>query len=85
MADPSRPPLNWESSATTTHPQLCASLPSEVEACLKNARFVGIAPTFSRGFADRLYSVASSGNLRRFFPTHLPHELHLSAVHTLQP
>ena len=43
MADPTQPPLNWEASATTTHPQICASLPSEVEACLKNARFVGIS------------------------------------------
>ena len=42
MADAIQP-LNWEASATTTHPQVCASLPTEVETCLKNARFVGIS------------------------------------------
>ena len=44
MADSNRPPLNWESSAASTHAQICSNLPSEVEACLKNARFVGIIP-----------------------------------------
>ena len=32
--------LNWEASATATHPQVSSSLPPEVETCLKNARFV---------------------------------------------
>ncbi|KAL8745333.1 MAG: hypothetical protein Q9190_002521 [Brigantiaea leucoxantha] len=40
MAEVQQPPLNWEASATTTHPQVSSTLPSEVEACLKNARFV---------------------------------------------
>lgn len=40
MTEVQQSPLNWEASATVTHPQVCSSLPSEVEACLKNARFV---------------------------------------------
>lgn len=56
MAAPMQPPLNWEASATTTHPEVCASLPTEVETCLQNARFVGITPFFScyRAMADLL-------------------------------
>ena len=36
--------LNWEASATATHPQVSSSLPSEVETCLKNVRFVSVLP-----------------------------------------
>ncbi|KAI9796049.1 MAG: hypothetical protein M1835_004715 [Candelina submexicana] len=37
------PTLNWEASATTTHPQVSSTLPSEVTACLNNARFLHLA------------------------------------------
>lgn len=40
MTDLQQAQLNWEASATATHPQVSSSLPPEVEACLKNARFV---------------------------------------------
>ena len=40
MATVQQQPLNWEASATTTHPQVSSTLPSEVVTCLKNARFV---------------------------------------------
>lgn len=40
MTETQQSPLNWEASATATHPQVSSSLPIEVEACLKNARFV---------------------------------------------
>ncbi|KAI4196562.1 MAG: hypothetical protein LQ350_006494 [Teloschistes chrysophthalmus] len=43
MAEVQQPPLNWEASATATHPQVSSSLPSEVETCLKNARFLHLA------------------------------------------
>ncbi|KAF6222982.1 hypothetical protein HO133_001033 [Letharia lupina] len=43
MTETQQPPLNWEASATATHPQVSSSLPSEVEACLKNARFLHLA------------------------------------------
>ncbi|KAL9099781.1 MAG: hypothetical protein Q9163_004768 [Psora crenata] len=36
-------PLNWEASATATHPQVSSTLPPEVETCLKNARFLHLA------------------------------------------
>ncbi|KAK2753812.1 hypothetical protein FQN55_000176 [Onygenales sp. PD_40] len=42
MAD-THPPLSYEASATTTHPLLATSLPSEVVSCLKNARFLHLA------------------------------------------
>ncbi|KAI4162740.1 MAG: hypothetical protein LQ342_003627 [Letrouitia transgressa] len=37
------PPLNWEASATATHPLISPTLPTEVETCLKNARFLHLA------------------------------------------
>lgn len=40
MAEVQQPPLNWEASASATHPQISSTLPPEVETCLKNARFV---------------------------------------------
>jgi hypothetical protein len=40
MADGHHPPLNYEASATTTHPHVSTTLPPEVATCLKNARFV---------------------------------------------
>ncbi|KAL6713629.1 hypothetical protein ACLMJK_009094 [Lecanora helva] len=43
MAAVEQPQLNWEASATATHPQVSSSLPSEVETCLKNARFLHLA------------------------------------------
>ncbi|KAL9603574.1 MAG: hypothetical protein Q9219_001077 [cf. Caloplaca sp. 3 TL-2023] len=43
MTELQRPPLNWEASATATHPQISTSLPPEVETCLKNARFLHLA------------------------------------------
>lgn len=42
MAGIQPPQLNWEASATATHPQVSSTLPSEVETCLKNARFVSL-------------------------------------------
>lgn len=43
MADTQHPPLNYEASATATHPQTYSELPSEVSQCLKNARFLHLA------------------------------------------
>ncbi|OJJ43456.1 hypothetical protein ASPZODRAFT_136324 [Penicilliopsis zonata CBS 506.65] len=43
MADSLNPPLSYEASATTTHPHIATTLPSEVVACLKNARFLHLA------------------------------------------
>jgi hypothetical protein len=43
MTDTQHPPLNYEASATATHPQTYNSLPSEVSQCLKNARFLHLA------------------------------------------
>ncbi|KAL8719245.1 MAG: hypothetical protein Q9225_003730 [Loekoesia sp. 1 TL-2023] len=43
MTELQHPPLNWEASATATHPQVSTSLPPEVETCLKNARFLHLA------------------------------------------
>ncbi|MCJ1308323.1 hypothetical protein MMC25_001976 [Agyrium rufum] len=43
MTDIQPSPLNWEASATTTHPQISSSLPSEVVTCLRNARFLHLA------------------------------------------
>ena len=43
MADTQHPPLNYEASATATHPQSYTSLPAEVTQCLKNARFLHLA------------------------------------------
>ncbi|KAJ9248336.1 pyridoxamine phosphate oxidase [Paecilomyces variotii] len=43
MADTRNPPLTYEASATTTHPHIATSLPSEVVSCLKNARFLHLA------------------------------------------
>ncbi|KAL8913583.1 MAG: hypothetical protein Q9171_001667 [Xanthocarpia ochracea] len=43
MAEVQHPPLNWEASATATHPQVSSTLPPEVETCLKNARFLHLA------------------------------------------
>jgi hypothetical protein len=40
MAESVNPPLSYEASATTTHPHVATSLPSEVISCLKNSRFV---------------------------------------------
>jgi hypothetical protein len=40
MTDNYNAPLNWEASATATNIQISSTLPSEVVACLKNARFV---------------------------------------------
>lgn len=44
MAESLNPPLSYEASATTTHPHVATSLPSEVVSCLKNSRFVSITP-----------------------------------------
>ena len=43
MSDTQHPPLNYEASATATHPQSYTSLPAEVTQCLKNARFLHLA------------------------------------------
>ncbi|KAL1995539.1 hypothetical protein VTN49DRAFT_1726 [Thermomyces lanuginosus] len=43
MADGVNPPLSYEPSATTTHPHVGPTLPPEVVACLKNARFLHLA------------------------------------------
>lgn len=43
MGDAHHPPLNYEASANTTHPQSSTSLPPEVSQCLKNARFLHLA------------------------------------------
>jgi hypothetical protein len=43
MADSHHPPLNYEASATTTHPIVSSTLPPEVSQCLKNARFLHLA------------------------------------------
>lgn len=43
MTDSHNPPLNYEASATTTHPIVSSTLPSEVSQCLKNARFLHLA------------------------------------------
>ncbi|RMZ77341.1 hypothetical protein DV737_g4386, partial [Chaetothyriales sp. CBS 132003] len=48
MADAAHPPLNYEASATTTHPQSSSSLPPEVAQCLKNARFLHLATISSK-------------------------------------
>jgi len=48
MTDVQQPQLNWEASAAATHPQVSSSLPSEVEACLKNARFVRLLASKER-------------------------------------
>lgn len=40
MTDSINPPLSYEASATTTHPHIATTLPTEVIACLKNSRFV---------------------------------------------
>ncbi|KAK4949779.1 hypothetical protein LTR10_011621 [Elasticomyces elasticus] len=43
MSDSHHPPLNYEASATTTHPVVSSTLPPEVSQCLKNARFLHLA------------------------------------------
>ncbi|KAJ5520116.1 FMN-binding split barrel-related protein [Penicillium fimorum] len=43
MAESINPPLSYEASATTTHPHVATSLPSEVISCLKNSRFLHLA------------------------------------------
>lgn len=43
MGDTQHPPLNYEASATATHPQSYTTLPAEVSQCLKNARFLHLA------------------------------------------
>ncbi|KAJ5624542.1 FMN-binding split barrel-related protein [Penicillium lagena] len=43
MTDSVNPPLSYEASATTTHPHVATSLPSEVISCLKNSRFLHLA------------------------------------------
>ncbi|PYH98781.1 hypothetical protein BO71DRAFT_344270 [Aspergillus ellipticus CBS 707.79] len=43
MADSMNPPLSYEASATTTHPLVATTLPSEVKSCLKNSRFLHLA------------------------------------------
>ncbi|KAJ5864697.1 FMN-binding split barrel-related protein [Penicillium soppii] len=43
MTESLNPPLSYEASATTTHPHVATSLPSEVISCLKNSRFLHLA------------------------------------------
>ena len=43
MSETHNPPLNYEASATTTHPQVSSTLPPEVSQCLNNARFLHLA------------------------------------------
>lgn len=43
MAESHHPPLNYEASASTTHPHVSTVLPPEVSQCLKNARFLHLA------------------------------------------
>ncbi|EHA20006.1 hypothetical protein CBS63078_7199 [Aspergillus niger] len=43
MADSMNPPLSYEASATTTHPHVGTTLPTEVISCLKNSRFLHLA------------------------------------------
>ena len=84
MTEVHLPRLNWEASATATHPQVSSSLPSEVETCLKNARFVsGLPPLYI--YISLTCDKAPSRNLRCHVPPHLPHELHLPALNALQP
>lgn len=49
MADSRNPPLSYEASATTTHPHVATTLPSEVVSCLKNSRFVSLLRDRERG------------------------------------
>ncbi|KAK2757972.1 hypothetical protein FQN54_004378 [Arachnomyces sp. PD_36] len=43
MEDSHHPPLSYEPSATTTHPHIATTLPTEVVSCLKNSRFLHLA------------------------------------------
>lgn len=83
----SQSPLNWEASATTTNPEVLSSLPAEVEACLKNARFVRAHLPFPldthQSQANRTALTAPSRNMRQLLPPRLPHELHLPRFHPI--
>lgn len=68
MTEVHLPRLNWEASATATHPQVSSSLPSEVETCLKNARFVSGLPPLCI-YISLTCDKAPSRNLR----CHVPH------------
>ncbi|RAL06451.1 pyridoxamine 5'-phosphate oxidase family protein [Aspergillus ibericus CBS 121593] len=43
MADSMNPPLSYEASASTTHPHVGSTLPTEVISSLKNSRFLHLA------------------------------------------
>ncbi|PYI17097.1 pyridoxamine phosphate oxidase [Aspergillus japonicus CBS 114.51] len=45
MADPNNPPLSYEASASTCHPHVASTLPTEVVSSLKNSRFLHLATT----------------------------------------
>ncbi|KAI9788177.1 MAG: hypothetical protein M1833_003115, partial [Piccolia ochrophora] len=76
MADV-QPPLNYEASATATHPELSRTPPSEVVACLKNARFLHLAT------CDALYPHVSLMNYT-YLPSS-PHTSHPTIIMTTNP
>ena len=92
MAEPPHnPPLNYEASITTTHPQVSSSLPPEVVTCLKNARFVCIStPLILNSFADS-GDIAPSRNDNKpnshitCSPPCFPYELHLPPGRLVSP
>lgn len=86
LGDMTQQPLNWEASATATHPQITSSLPSEVETCLKNARFVCSSDFSLHAQTQRTnHRLATSRHLRRSLPSHLTHELYVSTLDPLPP
>lgn len=86
MTEQQQPQLNWEASAHATHPQVSTSLPSEVETCLKNARFVhSPLHVIAMLFLILTVLVASSCDLRRPLPSHLSNELYLPSQHAFPP
>lgn len=91
MADGHHPPLNYEASATTTHPHISNNLPPEVATCLKNARFVRWKSMLSLSaiMLLMLLSIAApcynldACLLERPPSPRLPNELHLPPVVTI--
>ena len=81
MNDLHQPPLNWEASATTTHPQISSSLPSEVEACLKSARFVNLGYGLEQMLKLNSFA-ATSCNMQRSLSSRIANELYLPAIDT---
>lgn len=84
MTEVQQPPLNWEASATATHPQVSSSLPSEVEACLKNARFVCVCDLKSP-WEILTQQTATSCDMRCLVSPYLSDELYIPSLDALQP